>query len=257
MPSKATTTDCAFLRSKNTFSSKSGSLCFWYCLEAETEPLLDDVRPLSQPTLALVRGLGDGIADAGAVGFAAQLRGIPGRLRIGGRQEDLVAKRLQQCLDAFIGQRVLEAGDALRGDDGDALRLSGDGQEAFVAGGVVAADRGEVLVLIADKDGRTIVSLGVSIHPGDTQLDGTLVVNLHHGADGLRQRRIQGHGKVQANDRAGFDQFIERRQDDTMRISSAWLAVVEFLRRTEDTAHVGVGLEEREEDHDALDDGGL
>jgi hypothetical protein len=101
------------------------------------------------------------------------------------------------------------------------------------------------------------VSLGLSIHPGDTQLHGTLIVNLHHGADGLRQRRIQGHGKVQADDRARFDQFIERRQDDTVRIGGAWLAVVEFLRRTEDTAHVGVGLEEREEDDDALDDGGL
>ena len=47
-------TDCAFLRSKNTFTSKSGSACFQYCLEAETEPLLDEVRPLSQPTLAWV-----------------------------------------------------------------------------------------------------------------------------------------------------------------------------------------------------------
>ncbi len=44
----------AFLRSKKTFSSNSGSFCFWYCLEAETEPLLDEVRPLSQPTFALV-----------------------------------------------------------------------------------------------------------------------------------------------------------------------------------------------------------
>ena len=47
--------DWAFFSSKKTFSSNSGSLCFWYCLEAETDPLLDEVRPLSHPTLALVQ----------------------------------------------------------------------------------------------------------------------------------------------------------------------------------------------------------
>ena len=54
MPSKEMATDCAFLRSKKTFSSNSGSLSFWYAFEAETEPLLEDVRPLNQLTLALV-----------------------------------------------------------------------------------------------------------------------------------------------------------------------------------------------------------
>jgi hypothetical protein len=34
-------------------------------------------------------------------------------------------------------------------------------------------------------------------------------------------------------------------------------AVIEVLRRTEDSAHVGISLEERKEDDDALDDGGL
>jgi hypothetical protein len=46
-------------------------------------------------------------------------------------------------------------------------------------------------------------------------------------------------------------------QNNTARIVGARPAVVEFLRRTEDTTHIGIGLEEREEYCDALDDAGL
>ena len=99
--------------------------------------------------------------------------------------------------------------------------------------------------------------LGVSIHPGNTQLYGALVVDLHHGADGLCQRRVQSHWEVQTDDGAGFDQLVEGRQHATLWICGAWLAVVQILRRAEDAAHVGIGLEERKENDDTLDDGGL
>ncbi len=104
MPSKATMTDCAFLRSKKTFSSNKGSFCFWYCFDAEIEPLLDEVRPLSQPTLALLLDSKTGVADAGLVRLATQLRRIPGRVRVRGGEEDLGTEGLEQGLHTFIGQ---------------------------------------------------------------------------------------------------------------------------------------------------------
>jgi hypothetical protein len=97
----------------------------------------------------------------------------------------------------------------LRGDDGEALRLPGDGQEAFVAGWIIAADRGKVLVFIADEDGWTKVFVRFRIHLWDTQHHRTLIIDLHHGAEGLGKRWVQGHRKVQADDRAGFDEIVE------------------------------------------------
>jgi hypothetical protein len=50
---------------------------------------------------------------------------------------------------------------------------------------------------------------GSASHLWDTQHHGTLIVDLHHGAEGLGKRRVQSHGKVQTNDRARFDEFVE------------------------------------------------
>ena len=145
----------------------------------------------------------------------------------------------------------------MRGHNRNALWLAGDGQEPLITSGIVAAHGGKVLVLIADKDGRTKVLARLGIHLGDTQLHRTLVVDLHHGADGLRQRRVQHHRKIQTNNLPGFDQFLEGRQDTSMWVIRTELAFIEFLRRTEDATDLGIGLEQREKYRDALDDRGF
>src|SRR5260370_28749354 len=93
--------------------------------------------------------LGNGIADAGAVSFATDFGCVPCRLWISSRQKHLRAKCLEQSLDALIGERIHETCHTLRRDNRDALRLTGDGEEAFIAGRIITADRGEILVLIA------------------------------------------------------------------------------------------------------------
>ena len=73
----------------------------------------------------------------------------------------------------------------------------------------------------------------------------------------LARAGFNATGKFRPTTAPDLDQFLERRQDTAARIVCAWLAVIEFFRRAEDPAHIRVGLEEREEDRDALDNAGL
>ena len=100
----------------------------------------------------------------------------------------------------------------------DTLRLPGQGQKPLIAGRVVAAHGGEVLVLVADEDGGPEVPSCSVFHLRDAQQHGPLVIDLHHGADDLGKRRVQGRREVQAHDLARLDQFLERRQYPGVRV---------------------------------------
>jgi hypothetical protein len=130
-------------------------------------------------------------------------------------------------------------------NDGDALRLPGQGQKPVIARRVVPAHGGEVLVFIADEDGGPEVPVRLLIHRRDTQQHGPLIIDLHHGADDLGERRVEGRGKVQAHDFARFNQLVERLQDDAVGIGRTRFAIVEFLRWAEDAAYLGIGFKQR------------
>src|SRR5260370_31185817 len=145
----------------------------------------------------------------------------------------------------------------MRGNNGNAFRLARDGKEPLVAHRIVTADGGKVLELITDKERRPIVPIWFGFHPRYAELDGALVVDLHHCPNGLGQRRIESYGEIEADDLASFDQLIKRWQDAPVWIRFNRLSFVQLFRRTEDPVHIRVGFEEREEYGDALDDRGL
>ena len=70
---------------------------------------------------------------------------------IGERQKDLGSKCLQQGAPGFSRQGGLEGTDALRRDDRNAFRLPGKAEEFFIACRFTLADRGEVLVFVAEE----------------------------------------------------------------------------------------------------------
>ena len=65
------------------------------------------------------------------------------------------------------GSADLQRADALRGDDRDALRLTREAEELFIARRLVLAHGGEVLVLIADEEHLAEILLGVGFDLGE------------------------------------------------------------------------------------------
>jgi len=85
---------------------------------------------------------------------------------------------------------------------------------------------------------------------------GALEIELHHYAQCLREASIHANGKIQSGDAAIFNQPGERRQGLAKLIVGVFLGVVTLLLRAEDSLHFGVVIEERQEDGNALNDGG-
>ena len=73
----------------------------------------------------------------------------------------------------------------------------------------------------------------------------------------LASAGLRATGKFEADDLASLDQLIERWQNAPVRIGFNRLSFVEFLGRAEDAAYIRIGLKERKEYSDALDDRGL
>ena len=82
-----------------------------------------------QADLGIVPALGQVVAGLQSVFATAKLARRPGGEVIGKRQKDFRAKGLQQGAPRFPRQRGLERTDALRGDDRDALGLTGEAEE--------------------------------------------------------------------------------------------------------------------------------
>lgn len=97
-------------------------------------------------------GLRNAVVRLEAIAPAAQLRRVPGRELVAGRQEDLRAEALQQRPPTFIPrQSRAKRADALRGDDRNEPRLPGERERALVAGRIHFTHCGKCVVFVADK----------------------------------------------------------------------------------------------------------
>lgn len=68
---------------------------------------------------------------------------------------------------------------------------------------------------------------------------------------------MRATGNIEADDLASFDQLIKWWQNTSVWIGFNRLSIVEVLGRAEHTAYIPVGLKERQEYSDALDDRGF
>src|SRR6185437_16965731 len=96
--------------------------------------------------------------------LAAQRRRRLDRELVRLRKEDFGAEGLEQRPPALAGERLLERGDALGGDDRDAAGLARHAEEFFVAVRVVPAHGGEILVLVTDEEGIAVRALPLPLH---------------------------------------------------------------------------------------------
>src|ERR1700684_3121731 len=101
---------------------------------------------------------------------------------MGQRENDLGAEGLEQRAPAFSGERGSQRADALRGDDGDALRLSGETEEFLVASGIALTDGGKVLVFVAEEENLAEILLGMRLDFRNAVEHGALKLELHHHA---------------------------------------------------------------------------
>src|SRR6266851_4873648 len=176
---------------------------------------------------------GNVVVDLPLVLPPAEFAGDFGGEVIGQGEKDLGAEGLKQSAPAFAGQGRAQRADALGGDDGDALGLTGQGEELLVAARVVFADGGKVLILVADEEDLSEVLLGVGLDLWDAVQDGALEVELHHDADGFGQSWVEGYREVQSADFAGLNEISERRQRPTVLALSVECGVVALFRRAE------------------------
>src|ERR1700691_3129444 len=85
---------------------------------------------------------------------------------------------------------------------------------------------------------------------------GALEIEFHHHAQCLREAGIHADGEIQSGDAAIFNQPAKRWEGLADLVARILLGVVALLLRAEDSLHFGVVIEEREEDGNALNDGG-
>ena len=180
-------------------------LRFLVVLGSRYASLVGRCAPAQPTNLCIVARFRDAVADLRLVGLAADFRCETSCVRIRSCQKDLCPEGLHQRLETLVRQCVLQGTDALRGNNGNAFRLARDRKEPLVADRIVAADGGKVLELITDKDRGPIVPIWLGFHPRYAELDGTLVVDLHHRPNGLGQRRVESYGEIEADDLACFD----------------------------------------------------
>src|ERR1700680_2212055 len=99
-----------------------------------------------QAYTGVVPALGEVVTDLELVFASAQLAGGSGREIIRKCEEYLRAECLQKCTPCFTGQSRLKRTDALGSDDWNALRLSGEAKELFIAGRLALTDGCKMLI---------------------------------------------------------------------------------------------------------------
>src|SRR6202167_5144607 len=104
-----------------------------------------------QAYTGVVPTLGEVVTDLELVFASAQLAGGSGREIIRECEEYLRAESLQECAPSFTRQSRLERTDALSSDNWNALRLSGEAKELFIAGWLALTDGCKMLILVAHE----------------------------------------------------------------------------------------------------------
>ena len=83
------------------------------------------------------------------------------------------------------------------GDDGDALGLGCEREALFVAAGVVLADGGELLVLVADENRLPEIPCRIRLYFRRPQQERLQPSVLEHDVDGAPERRIRSRRHIQ------------------------------------------------------------
>src|ERR1700722_17628811 len=156
--------------------------------------------PGEQAHAGVVRALCEVVADFQLILPSAQLAGGARGEVIGKREKNLGAEGLQKSAPALARQRRAKRTDALRGDDGDTLRLARETKEFLVARWIVIAYGGEVLVLIAQEEYLAEIAIWVRLDLRYTIEDCSLEVELHHDAKGLRKSGVHPDGEIESAD---------------------------------------------------------
>ena len=142
-------------------------------------------------------------------------------------------------------------------------------ERLLVAGRIVLAHGGERLILVADEHGGPEVAAGLAGGLGRPPEQRLYPGILQEHADGASERRVRVRGHVEGEDPAPFDQLGERREPAAkarhgpdgcaVLVRSRTIHMYGFVRvrrrRTEHARDLRL-IEQREEDRDALDDGG-
>ena len=94
----------------------------------------------------------DVVADFQAVLATAEFACDAGREVVRQSEKDLRAKRLKKGPPGITGQCGFQRADALRGYDGNALRLAREAEELLITERLILSDGCEVLVFVAQEE---------------------------------------------------------------------------------------------------------
>src|SRR5208283_3679041 len=181
-------------------------------------------------------------------------RGASGKV-IRERQKYLCPEGLQKGAPGFTRQRGLERADALRRDDRNALRLSRETEELFVACRLTLPHGSEMMVFIAEEKHLPEIALWLCLNLRDAIQNGPLEVELHHDSQGFCQPGVHDCGKIEGTDLAVFNEPRKGRQRLAEFVIVVGYRVVALRRRAEGALHNRVIVEERQEDRNSLDNG--
>src|SRR5690606_28688526 len=151
-------------------------------------------------------------------------------------------------------KRRTQRADALRRDNRNEPSLPRQRERALVAGRVGLTDRGEGVVLVADKQQVPPDAIGLRGDLRDALEHRSLEIELQHYPENARQPRVHAHGKVERQYAAALEQRVERRE----RLRLAWRGFfgIGAARRAERAVHGRTVIEKREKDDDPFRDRG-
>src|SRR5271166_1298235 len=147
--------------------------------------------------MGVMSALGEVVADLEPVLPPAEIaRGASGKV-IRERQKYLCPEGLQEGAPGFTRQRGLERADALRRDDRNALGLSRETEELFIASRLTLPNGSEMMVFVTQEKHLPEIALRVSLNLRDAIEHGPLEVELHHYSQGFCQPGVHDGGKIE------------------------------------------------------------
>ena len=109
-----------------------------------------------------------------------------------------------------------------------------------------------MLVFVADEEDLAEVTLFVRFHLWDAIEDGPLKIQFHHHAKSAGETGVHANRKIEGTDFASLNKPSERRQWLPVSVIGIGYLVIAPRRWAECPLHVGVVIEQRKKDGDAL-----